>query len=187
MTLSAWLRDYLYISLGGNRIGRIRTYVNLAITMLLGGLWHGASWLFVIWGGMHGLLLVLERLARRLFGEVAFFKTGFARVLLGLLTFALVCQTWVLFRAESMDAATGLIAVMLMPAAGLAVIDLSQVLTVLGVIGALLGTHWFMRNREFGSMLKSLPWPAIGMILAAMLIAILLSPGEERDFIYFEF
>ena len=108
-------------------------------------------------------------------------------MLLGLLTFALVCLTWVFFRAESMDAATGLIGVMLMPAAGLAVIDLSQVLTVLGVIGALLGTHWFMRNREFGSMLKSLPWPAIGMILAAMLIAILLSPGEERDFIYFEF
>ena len=187
VTLSAWLRDYLYISLGGNRIGRVRTYMNLAITMLLGGLWHGASWLFVIWGGLHGLLLVLERLAHKMFGGVTFFKTGFARVLLGLLTFALVCLTWVFFRAESMDAATGLIGAMLMPAAGLAVIDMSQVLTVLAVIGALLGTHWFMRNREFGSMLKSLPWPAIGMILAAMLIAILLSPGEERDFIYFEF
>lgn len=187
VTLSGWLRDYLYISLGGNRRGPVRTYMNLSVTMLLGGLWHGASWLFVIWGGLHGLLLVLERLARRLFGGIAFFKTGFARLILGLLTFGLVCLTWVFFRAESMADATGLIAVMLLPAAGLTVIDLSQAWTVLGVIGALMGTHWFMRKREFGETLKGLPWPAIGMILAAMLIAILLSPGEERDFIYFEF
>ena len=71
VTLSSWLRDYLYISLGGNRKGKVRTYANLMITMLLGGLWHGASWLFVLWGGAHGLLLVLERIAQRLFGQGA--------------------------------------------------------------------------------------------------------------------
>ena len=116
-----------------------------------------------------------------------FFHAGAGKVLVGLLTFTLVCLTWVLFRAETVDNAMNMFGAMLVPVAGLVVTDLSQVLTVLGVIAALLGTHWFMRNREFGSMLKRLPWPAIGMILAAMLIAILLSPGEERDFIYFEF
>ena len=71
MSLSGWLRDYLYIPLGGNRKGVWKTYRNLMVTMLLGGLWHGASWNFVIWGGYHGLLLSLERIAgRKYFEEV---------------------------------------------------------------------------------------------------------------------
>ena len=187
VTLSAWLRDYLYISLGGNRLGQARTYVNLALTMLLGGLWHGASWLFVMWGAAHGMLLVIERLARHLFGGISLFHKPAARVLLGLLTFVLVTLTWVLFRAADVDSALRLFAVMLTPSTEIYVADLRDVLAVLGVVAALLGTHWFMRNREFGSALKRLPWPVIGLLLGAMLIAILLTPGEERDFIYFEF
>ncbi len=187
VTLSAWLRDYLYISLGGNRRGRARTYVNLALTMLLGGLWHGASWLFVLWGAAHGALLVLERLGRHIFGGVALLQTAQARVFLGLLTFVLVTLTWVLFRAPDLDGAVQLYAAMLMPVGGIHVADLRDVFVVSGVLVALLGTHWFMRNKEFGSALKRLPWPTIAAILAAMLIAIVLSPGEERDFIYFEF
>jgi D-alanyl-lipoteichoic acid acyltransferase DltB (MBOAT superfamily) len=65
ITLSTWLRDYLYIPLGGNRQGAGRAYLNLMITMLLGGLWHGASWTFVVWGALHGLFLCVERLLRR--------------------------------------------------------------------------------------------------------------------------
>lgn len=187
VTLSAWLRDYLYIGLGGNRGGTLRTTVNLAVTMLLGGLWHGASWLFVLWGAAHGLLLVIERLAKQFFGSVHWLATSPAKFTLGILTFLLVSLTWVLFRAESVDSAMQLFAVMLQPYGGIAVIDLKQVLTVAAVLAALLGTHWFMRQREFGSMLKSLPWPVIALILASMLVAILVSPGEERDFIYFEF
>ncbi|MDJ0938453.1 MAG: MBOAT family O-acyltransferase [Woeseiaceae bacterium] len=187
VTLSAWLRDYLYISLGGNRLGKARTYANLAMTMLLGGLWHGASWLFVLWGAAHGMLLVAERVAKRLFGGIGFFRTAIGQFAIGLLTFLLVCLTWVLFRAETLDGAVQLFTVMFIPVGGLVVIELVQVLVVIGVGAALLGTHWFMRNREFGSALRSLPWPVIGTILAAMLVAIILSPGEERDFIYFEF
>lgn len=187
VTLSAWLRDYLYISLGGNRRGRARTYVNLALTMLLGGLWHGASWLFVLWGAAHGALLVLERLVRHLFGGISVLQATPVRVLLGVLTFVLVTLTWVLFRAESLDDAAQLYSAMLMPGSGIHVADLRDVLVVSGVLFALLATHWFMRNKEFGSAMKQLPWPTIAAILAAMLIAIVLSPGEERDFIYFEF
>ena len=187
VTLSAWLRDYLYISLGGNRLGRARTYVNLSLTMLLGGLWHGASWLFVLWGAAHGFFLVLERLLRHWFGDYAVFHRPFAKVLLGLLTFLAVTLTWVLFRANSMDSALHLLGVMVVPSIEIYVADLREGLTVLGILGALLGTHWFMRNREFGSALKSLPWPTIGLILAAMILAIVLASGDERDFIYFEF
>lgn len=99
MTLSRFLRDYLYIPLGGNRLGVSRTYVNLFLTFLLGGLWHGASWMFVIWGAMHGLALVIHRFWHRL---------GFIMpAMLGwILTFNFVNITWVFFRAENIDAAT---------------------------------------------------------------------------------
>ncbi len=100
MSLSTWLRDYLYVSLGGNRRGRGRTYVNLAVTMLLGGLWHGASWNFVLWGSIHGAFLVFERalgkdaVYRRL---PAAFRTA--------LTFLIVTLAWVFFRAPDLPAA----------------------------------------------------------------------------------
>jgi alginate O-acetyltransferase complex protein AlgI len=91
ISLSSWLRDYLYIPLGGNRLGKLRTYINLMLTMLLGGLWHGASWKFVAWGGLHGTGLALER-ALGIKGEN--FK-----ILRRILTFHLVCLGWIFFRA----------------------------------------------------------------------------------------
>ncbi len=187
VTLSTWLRDFLYISLGGNRRGSIRTYVNVMLTMLLGGLWHGASWLFVLWGAAHGLLLVLERAGKHFFGAVALFRKPSVRAALGLLTFLLVCLTWVLFRAENLEAASYLLGVMLLPGDGVSLIQVSDVAVVLLTIGSLLVVHRFMRDRELGTVIRQVPWPLIGLLLAAMLIAILLSPGEERDFIYFEF
>jgi D-alanyl-lipoteichoic acid acyltransferase DltB (MBOAT superfamily) len=187
VTLSAWLRDYLYISLGGNRRGSIRTYVNVMLTMLLGGLWHGASWLFVLWGGAHGLLLILERIAKHLFGRVAVFQKPSVQAALGLLTFLLVCLTWVLFRAEDLESASYLLGVMLLPVHGVSLIQFDNIAVVILTIASLLAAHRFMRDRELSTVIKRLPWPLIGLMVAAMLIAILLSPGEERDFIYFEF
>jgi alginate O-acetyltransferase complex protein AlgI len=100
ISLSAWLRDYLYIPLGGNRLGAVRTYVNLFITMLLGGLWHGANWNFVIWGGYHGLLLAIERMA----GKRGLWR-GLPAPLQRIATFLLVCIGWIFFRAESLPQA----------------------------------------------------------------------------------
>lgn len=101
ISLSSWLRDYLYIPLGGNRIGPRRTYVNLFIVMLLGGLWHGANWTFVIWGGFHGVMLAWERLWR-----------GRGKSPVGWLprvrTFFLVSLAWVVFRAAGIHQATGI-------------------------------------------------------------------------------
>ena len=107
ITLSHWLRDYVYISLGGNRKGAWRTRLNLMLTMLLGGLWHGASWNFVIWGGYHGLLLSVERIV---WGRNE--RTGIARLPLAILTFLLVTIGWVFFRAKTLTAALYVIAQM---------------------------------------------------------------------------
>jgi alginate O-acetyltransferase complex protein AlgI len=102
ISLSMWLKDYLYISLGGNRRGKIRTYINLMITMLLGGLWHGASLRFVIWGALHGMGLVIHKIWNSIFGKRL--KTGLAvRILSILITFHFVSFCWIFFRAETMD------------------------------------------------------------------------------------
>ena len=98
ISLSSWLRDYLYIPLGGNRRGPVRTYVNLAIVMLLGGLWHGAAWNFVVWGGLHGLLLAYERRRR-------FEPSRLPEPLRIATTFGIVLVTWVFFRADDLPSA----------------------------------------------------------------------------------
>jgi len=107
ISLSTFLRDYLYIPLGGNKLGTRRTYVNLAAVMLLGGLWHGAQWQFIVWGAYHGLLLGAERAI----GKKSYYAwlPGFARVVL---TFVLVLISWVLFRAEDLGRALEYLAAM---------------------------------------------------------------------------
>ena len=107
ISLSSWLKDYLYISLGGNRKGKIRTYMNLMITMLLGGLWHGASISFILWGALHGIALAAHKF---IMGHFSSFKAlgcemkPWRRVLGVLITFHVVCFGWILFRATSMKA-----------------------------------------------------------------------------------
>jgi alginate O-acetyltransferase complex protein AlgI len=102
ISLSSWLRDYLYISLGGNRKGKIRQYINLMLTMLLGGLWHGASWKFVLWGAWHGILLAIEKM----FNVPAWVKKNiFTKVFGVIFTFHLVCFSWIFFRADSFEKA----------------------------------------------------------------------------------
>lgn len=188
VTLSAWLRDYLYISLSGSRRGTLRTSFNLSLTMLLGGLWHGASWLFVLWGAAHGALLVIEYAGKQLFaGQRQFLDRKAVQAFLGMVTFIVICLTWVLFRADSLDSATHLFGAMLLPLQGAALITTSDITTVALVMLGLLAAHAFMRHRNFDKTLKALPWPFLATAIATMLLAILLSPGEERDFIYFEF
>ncbi|HEY2363539.1 MAG TPA: MBOAT family protein [Candidatus Angelobacter sp.] len=107
LTLSRFLRDYLYIPLGGNRHGKARRYLNLIVTMLLGGLWHGAGWTFVIWGGLHGIYLVINHFWRALRDRLGMTQSnGVGRVLSLLLTFLAVCVAWVFFRAADLGTAT---------------------------------------------------------------------------------
>ena len=103
ISLSQWLRDYLYLPLGGNRKGAVRTYINLLLTMLLGGLWHGANWTFVLWGAWHGGWLAIERMLGAKSGE-----TVWPKVIAWPITMVLVMLGWVLFRAETVAGAIGM-------------------------------------------------------------------------------
>ncbi len=105
MTLSRWLRDYVYIPLGGNRKGTVLTYRNVLLTMLIGGLWHGAGWTFVVWGGIHGAGLAAERWWKQRPGYVAPVDTLWRRSVERFATFHVVCLAWVFFRADSFGAA----------------------------------------------------------------------------------
>lgn len=104
ITLSTWLRDYLYISMGGNRVPLWRNYFNLFITMVIGGLWHGASWLFILWGAWHGAMLVLHKIFRKIFPERerGRFVSGVWHVVSVIFTFHIVAIGWVFFRADSL-------------------------------------------------------------------------------------
>ena len=107
ISLSLWLKDYLYISLGGNRKGKIRQYLNLLITMVLGGLWHGASWNFIIWGALHGLALTIHKLFKskdeHTNKQKSSLKQTVIHVLGVLLTFHFVCFCWIFFKAENLE------------------------------------------------------------------------------------
>ncbi len=106
ISLSSWLRDYLYISLGGNRKGNLRTYINLFIVMFLGGLWHGASWKFIVWGMLHGTMLAIERALKKWFKMP---KTMLFRFTGWFFTFHFVVFAWIFFRAESYENALTII------------------------------------------------------------------------------
>ncbi|MGD9020833.1 MAG: MBOAT family protein [Lysobacterales bacterium] len=180
MTLSRWLRDYLYISLGGNRKGRARTLANLAVTMLLGGLWHGASWNFVIWGGLHGLYLALERVLRR------WFRFRLPAAVHWLITFHLVCFAWIFFRAEDF-ATSRLIASKIFRLASeplLAGVELYQV----ALLALLLAAHWVGNRYRLREKLYTARPVAWGALSACLLLSLLVwAPTESAPFIYFQF
>jgi alginate O-acetyltransferase complex protein AlgI len=186
ISLSTWLRDYLYISMGGNRAGAVRTYINLAATMLLGGLWHGASWTFVVWGGLHGFYLIVERALKAQFGGVALFHTAAFKILSYGSTFVVVTLTWVFFRAETVAQATTLLATMF---ADVPRRELSsgQVNTVLVVVGVMLIAQLSLRNTDLERAFSRLPTLVKGPLLALPILCLFAVPGDNRAFIYFQF
>jgi alginate O-acetyltransferase complex protein AlgI len=184
MSLSSWLRDYLYIPLGGSRRGALRTHANLALTMLIGGLWHGASWTFVAWGALHGCYLIGERLLRAAVPPSRFWRTTAVQLALALFTFALVCFAWVLFRATSFAQAFRILAAML--GAGHGVGHPGWWLGVIPVAG-LVATHWVMRASTLEAAVERAPWFVRSVALAAALLSLFLFSGIDRAFLYFQF
>jgi alginate O-acetyltransferase complex protein AlgI len=187
ISLSTWLRDYLYIPLGGNRGGEGMAMRNLMITMLLGGLWHGASWRFVAWGGLHGTYLVAERRARARWGNAAWLTLAPVRAALCLLTFALVCITWVFFRADTFGQAHRLLTTMLAGGPDRLALGTASTLTVLGLTALLLAAHWWMRDTSLEARWQALPWWSRSLLLVSLLLALAFVPGDDRAFIYFQF
>ena len=189
ISLSSWLRDYLYVPLGGNRKGNLRTYANLMTTMLLGGLWHGASWTFVVWGGLHGLYLAAERFLTARFADIAIAKTWLFRVLLALFTYFLVNLTWVFFRAPDFATAWRMITSMFgfAPDASKTPLPTLWIIQVAVTIALLVGIHWRMRDTDIESVVRKAPTWLLGMTLAVMLFLIIITQGSGNAFIYFQF
>ena len=186
ITLSSWLRDYLYIPLGGNRHGEVRTYLALMATMLLGGLWHGASWTFVVWGGLHGSFLAGERLLRSRF---AGYRPGpFALLLLGLLTYALVNVTWVFFRAHSFGKAWQVLGGMFGGNGQAApILPTVHLVMVTAIVTGIVLAHWRMRQRTLESAIADTPALLLAGAWALMAFAIVIAQGTGNAFIYFQF
>jgi alginate O-acetyltransferase complex protein AlgI len=195
MSLSRWFRDYLYVSLGGNRLGTARTYRNLVIVFLATGLWHGAAWTFVVWGAFHGALLIIER------------ATGLATVtrlvaLRRAATFLLVLVGWVVFRAESLSAAGTMLRAMLVPDhllepnlglppdLALLLTTHRMVLLVVVLLTALLPGTWVM-----GKEIDALGGTSVRRQVAARTVALVGAPyaavvavaGTFSPFLYFRF
>ena len=190
ITLSSWLRDYVYIPLGGSRRGRGRTYVDLVATFLLAGLWHGAGWTFVFWGGMHGVGLALERAradARRARGLREPGATPGARALQRLAVFAFVSLAWVFFRAESMGDA---FAVLWRLVAGLGSFGSAVTWPVVGLVALGIGIQYVPRrlSERLEVGLANIGWAGQGAVLALALFLIdTLGPQGAAEFLYFKF
>ena len=190
ISLSSWLRDYLYFPLGGNRRGTSRTYFNLLLTMALGGLWHGASWNLVIWGAFHGGLLAVGKRVRDWRGSEHPPPTGWRRTLRQIATFHLVCVGWVFFRAGDLPAALKILTgsfrwegSILLPGSGHAdlIILVSTLLYILSeALSGQTPTVEWIRKTGRGSIL----FPLFAWVLLTLA---LFSAGTGHQFIYFQF
>ncbi len=187
ITLSAWLRDYLYIPLGGNRNGKFQTYRNLMITMLLGGLWHGANWTFVAWGGLHGFYLWVEKAILDARKETA--KPSFIpKFILAMATFFLVNVTWVFFRASTFHQAGQILQSMFgFMKNGEAVLSTLAIWKVSLIIVGMVIAQWLMRNKLVIEVIPKLTWWAFGTVWAFILLLIIWSQESGSSFIYFQF
>jgi D-alanyl-lipoteichoic acid acyltransferase DltB (MBOAT superfamily) len=189
ISLSTWLRDYLYISLGGNRKGKFRTYINLFLTMLIGGLWHGSSWTFCCLGWAHGLYLIIERFIKNSMPSSPLWSKLPCNSSFAFITFIAVSFAWVFFRANSFDQAFTIIQALLTITVGkpITVIEYFYILLTFSIIFIILVSHWIMRERSLQRFIENTPWWFRSMIFAGLLIAIVTCSGEDRAFIYFQF
>jgi D-alanyl-lipoteichoic acid acyltransferase DltB (MBOAT superfamily) len=180
ISLSTWFRDYLYIPLGGNRKGNLKTVVNLAIVFTISGLWHGAAWTFVLWGVLHFSMLSLERV-------VKIQRTKITDYLLWIKTLVFVNLSWILFRAPSFGDASSFLTQMLTPEAFVGINSLTFQSPIAFVInmGLILGLPIFLSiERKFNSIPHSLQ---NSIVVTALVLMTVLQFSKEKAFIYFQF
>jgi alginate O-acetyltransferase complex protein AlgI len=191
ISLSSWLRDYLYISLGGNRGSRLFTHRNLLLTMLLGGLWHGAAWVFVIWGGLHGIALIVHKeWSRRFPGPLPEARPSLVRravvtTLSTALTFYFVCLCWIFFRSPDLESAwTTCQAWVLLRSPGTATLSTNY----LWLVAALVPMHVLAYKDRAMGWLERMPWWLAAVVLGGLAaLCAGLTPAGMRPFIYFQF
>jgi alginate O-acetyltransferase complex protein AlgI len=191
ISLSSWLRDYLYIPLGGNRRGPVRTGVNLMLTMLLGGLWHGANWTFVVWGGLHGLYLIVQRMiqpfTKRLEGKgaVSFLTDGASM----LLVFTLTTITWIFFRSQTISDAVFMLERIAM-FRGFSASDFLFMFPLTKgclLIVLVLLIDWGLTRVNILAWLPLQPYRALLLFVGLILTIAFLGTFDSQQFIYFQF
>ena len=188
ISLSTFLRDYLYIPLGGNQVRPVRAAINLVIVMFLGGLWHGAAWTFVVWGLLHGSYLVVERVIRVVFENKMWANNLATRVLAGLATYTAVCIAWVFFRASDFTIASRMLRGMFGGHAhGDAILSTREMLQIGIVTAFMILVHWSLRESNIETAVTRLPRWAVTAAWALMASAIVLTQGNSNAFIYFQF
>jgi alginate O-acetyltransferase complex protein AlgI len=188
ISLSSWLRDYLYIPLGGNRKGKARTYINLLLTMLIGGLWHGASWKFVVWGGLHGTMLALEKIWKSIVPSKNSLLLRWAGVLF---TFHFVCFCWIFFRASSFENALEVIHQILKGFSAGEIVRVAQAYrNVIYMLAAGLVLHFIPKNIEdkYEQLFRKTPLLFKAVYLSVFIwIVIQVANAGVQPFIYFQF
>lgn len=183
ISLSTWLRDYLYISLGGNRGSKLSTYRALVLTMLLGGIWHGASWMFLLWGGLHGSFLVIERLIHQ---KIFLSKKYFSRAGMTTITFFVITLSWIPFRATDFTTAKAVSMALFRP--GFPTLLPSTLMVTLIVGFGTVIWHYVSRDMNKRTIFYNLPLVAqMGLIGFCLIGIFLVSGGMPRGFIYFQF
>jgi len=192
ITLSSWLRDYLYIPLGGNRHGKVRTYFALMLTMLIGGLWHGANWTFVVWGGLHGLYLWIEKFFRdrKTIDPNAIAKqhNQWIGFFYAILTFMLVNITWVFFRSDSFGKSWQMLSSMFgIVSDGKPLLTNLALIKVAVVVPLIVLCHWFMRNTKVLDVAYKLSWWSLSIIWSILLLLLIWAQESGSSFIYFQF
>lgn len=204
ISLSTFLRDYLYIPLGGNRLGRARRYINLFLTMLLGGLWHGANWTFVVWGAIHGGLLIVNHAFAALQERAG--GLHMPRALAVLLTFIAVVLAWVPFRADSLSSALHIWQAMFSLPVAMADLQVAssgiRVHRALYAIAAGLLIVWLLPNvqefvsrhwknstdrNQYSTRIAWQPTVLAGLCLGAIFALVVMSFGRVSEFLYFQF
>ncbi len=188
ISLSTWLKEYLYIPLGGNRKGKVRQYINLFITMLLGGLWHGASWTFVFWGGLNGLALCIDKMIPKKKE-----KNLFDKVIGVLLTYTFICFTWIFFRADSFNKAWQVIKGIFTFQNGIRQpfvwAFIAIILLIIFTIGAIIKSH---KNKDkyvegYYPIVNLNTILGLTIFFGVLVIIVCLAFKGEQPFVYFQF
>lgn len=194
ISLSSWLRSYLYIPLGGNRFGNLITYRNLFITMLLGGLWHGASWNFVLWGALHGVYLAIEKFSmdklhlKSILSDIRPIQKLLLKILYSLLTYCLVSTLWIFFRAANLGNAISIIKGIATLQAGIlpnyTIVSQFYFLLFLVIAGHSFG---YFASNKIQKFLTKKDSDFSYALFALLAIIFVLNSGELKPFIYFVF
>ena len=190
ISLSSWLRDYLYIGLGGNRKGVTRTYVNLLLTMVLGGLWHGAGWPFLFWGVFHGALLIAYRLCDRQFSNLLKFEfvpPYITKLITVIIFFHLTCFGWLLFRAESLEQIVLMTTILFTDFTITTFTQYAFVSILFFTMPLLLFELWIEKKHNLEYLVENRGVLQTACLSSVILLMVIFVPVKKQIFIYFQF